>query len=269
MLTEIEPIVIKIAETKVDTAAVRKALSEHGWLSDYMEKILQQCDAGEASNASTLIETSGRLCYRSFSPGLNPNVQIIRTSSKDYLANIIEKGDGSILEHASVTFMMLNVSRVFTHELVRHRVGTAISQESMRYVRLDELAMWLPPNIPKKVRERMLAAASIAEQAYVDIQQEFDWDSMTMMEKKTATSAMRRILPDGMSTHIIWTANHRTIRHVLEMRTHQAAEIEMRYVFDKVGQIVQEAYPYIYQDFERRVDDIGIPYWSPTIRSKV
>ena len=32
-----------------------------------------------------------------------------------------------------------NVSRVFTHELVRHRAGSAFSQESLRYVRLTDI----------------------------------------------------------------------------------------------------------------------------------
>jgi hypothetical protein len=35
-------------------------------------------------------------------------------------------------------------SRVFSHEIVRHRPGTAVSQESRRYVRLDELPFWFP-----------------------------------------------------------------------------------------------------------------------------
>ena len=33
---------------------------------------------------------------------------------------------------------------MFTHELVRHRVGTSISQESLRFVRLDDLPFWFP-----------------------------------------------------------------------------------------------------------------------------
>src|SRR5271165_5797005 len=49
-----------------------------------------------------------------------------------------------MIEHVSFTFVLHNVSRVFTHEIVRHRPGTAISQESLRYVRLDELPFWFP-----------------------------------------------------------------------------------------------------------------------------
>jgi thymidylate synthase (FAD) len=53
-----------------------------------------------------------------------------------------------------------------------------------------------------------------------------------------------------MATSIIWTANHRTIRHVIAMRTAESAEAEIRYVFDKVARMMKERFPLIYQDFE-------------------
>lgn len=54
---------------------------------------------------------------------------------------------GSVIEHHVTNWIFADVSRVFTHELVRHRVGTAFSQESLRYVRLNDLGLWLPPQI--------------------------------------------------------------------------------------------------------------------------
>ena len=46
-----------------------------------------------------------------------------------------DSGHGSVFEHAYVNFIVTDCSRVFTHELVRHRVGTAFSQTSGHYVR--------------------------------------------------------------------------------------------------------------------------------------
>ncbi len=48
------------------------------------------------------------------------------------------------MEHSTVTFALCNVSRIFTHELVRHRAGTAFSQESQRFVRLDDFKLYIP-----------------------------------------------------------------------------------------------------------------------------
>ena len=57
--------------------------------------------------------------------------------------------------------------------------------------------------------------------------------------KKEVTSALRRLAPIGLSTDILWTANVRTLRHVIEMRTAPGAEEELRLVFDRVAQIMQ------------------------------
>jgi len=74
---------------------------------------LKQSRQLQPNDSEFLIELAGRSCYRSFGVGLNPNVTKVRDNPRDYLQNVLEKGDGSILEHASVTFAFLNVSRIF------------------------------------------------------------------------------------------------------------------------------------------------------------
>lgn len=53
----------------------------------------------------------------------------------------------SVLEHASYTFAIENVSRVFTGEMNRHRAGVAVSEGSMRYIRYTDMPCWLPFSI--------------------------------------------------------------------------------------------------------------------------
>jgi thymidylate synthase (FAD) len=77
--------------------------------------------------------------------------------------------------------------------------------------------------------------------------------------KKEITSALRRLAPTGLSTDIIWTANVRTLRHVIEMRTAEGAEEELRLVFDKVAQIMREEAPELFQDFTRHEDGCWVP----------
>jgi len=81
--------------------------------------------------------------------------------------------------------------------------------------------------------------------------------------KKRITSALRRIMPDGMATSIVWTANHRTIRHVIAMRTAESAEVEIRFVFDKVARMMKERFPLIYHDFEYTELDDRTRTWHP------
>ena len=242
-----EPEVYLIAETRIDEEQLKRALSSvgKGTAVDWYERTRK----ASRSDGELLTEVAGRVCYRSFGVGLNPNVTKIRENSKDYIDNTLAKGDGSIFEHASCTFAFLNVSRILTHELVRHRAGVAISQESLRYVRPTELRLWLPPDLQDKSREIKSIAENI-ERGYRDLERSFDWNSVGFDVKKRVTSALRRILPDGMATSIIWTANHRTIRHVITMRTAESAEVEIRFVFDKVARIVKEKFPLVYADFE-------------------
>ncbi len=245
-MNRIEPVVLKLAETKLDEKGMQEFAGRYG-ASDWLNRVRST----QPNDGEFLIELAGRSCYRSFGLGLNPNITKIREDSKDYLNNILEKGDGSILEHATVTFAFLNVSRVFTHEIVRHRAGTAISQESLRYVRPREIGVWLPPDLESASKEFHEAVEEIKKR-YHDLEAKFDWNSMTFEQKKRVTSALRRILPDGIATNIVWTANHRTIRWVIEMRTDPSAEVEIRKVFGQVAEICMKDYLLLYSDFTSR-----------------
>ncbi|MEK0325150.1 MAG: FAD-dependent thymidylate synthase, partial [Nitrosopumilus sp.] len=101
----------------------------------------------EPSEAECLVGLAAKRCYMSFEVGLNPNVTKIRKNWFDYLTNILASGHGSVLEHASYTFAIDGVSRVFTAEMNRHRAGVAISEGSMRYIKLNNLKYWLPTSI--------------------------------------------------------------------------------------------------------------------------
>src|SRR5437867_13106198 len=115
----------------------------------------------------------------------------------------------------------------------------------------------------------MRKAVEGSERAYRELEERVDWDSLPMDAKKRLTSALRRILPDGLATNMIWSANHRTLRWVIEMRTDPAAEVEIRTVFDRVAEICKEKWPTLYQDFERTSLPDGTGSWKAKLRSKV
>lgn len=244
------PRVFLIAETRLEFANLQSYL-QHVGAGDYQ--------LGGASDGERLIEVMGRLCYRSFKPGLNPNVTRIRADSHEYLGNILKERHGSVLEHANVTFIFADVSRVFTHELVRHRAGTAISQESLRFVRLTELGQWLPTVIREDQRamEFFVSKFEEMERWQREAAEMFGLDApgVPFSRKKTVTSALRRIAPIGLATSIGWTANLRTIRWCLEARTAPGAEEEIRLVFSEVGRLMLSAFPAIFQDFTTEIVD--------------
>ncbi|MDO8669409.1 MAG: FAD-dependent thymidylate synthase [Candidatus Buchananbacteria bacterium] len=223
------------------------------------------------SDSEKIEEIMGRLCYRSFGAGLNPNVKRVREGNRTYLQNVVAVKHGSVLEHTVVNFIFADVSRVLTHELVRHRAGTAISQESLRFVRLDDLGQWLPTVIreDEQATEIFVKTFEQLEELQLQLAEHFDLDGekMPFAQKKIITSAMRRIAPIGLSTSIGWSANMRALRHLIEMRTEPVAEEEIRLVFGQVAEICQRRYPNIFADYEIEMVE-GLP-WYRTVNRKV
>ncbi len=269
----VEPKVFKIGESRINREELERFLKHLG-ADPWLEQQPWHAAPPESVNSSeVLVEVAGRACYKSFGVGLNPNITKIRGESKEYIENVLSKGDGSIFEHPVLQWVFADVSRVFTHELVRHRAGVAISQESLRYVRPKDLRMTLVPGSELARMKNLDALARVLDDTYRAYEQFADQligKDMKFDEKKAWTSALRRMLPDGIATNIVWSANHRTLRWVLEMRTAPGAEVEMRYVFDKVGEILQRDYPTIYGDFTKKPHADGVGHqWVPGLRSKV
>jgi thymidylate synthase ThyX len=151
-----------------------------------------------------------------------------------------------------------------THELVRHRPGTAVSQESLRYVRLDELPFWFPEWAQQDAELMKRATALLGEleqfQLWMAGHFGLDDDDTKMHEKKAKTSFMRRFAPEGLATGMVWTANIRTLRHTIEARTDQGAEEEIRLVFNKIGELMREEAPALFGDYTV-TDGTWIPGW--------
>jgi thymidylate synthase (FAD) len=261
-MRSVEPKVFLIGES---------AKCEEGFKA-YLEHVGAPEWTSDAGSAVELIpEQYGRLCYRSWAPGLNPNVSKVREGNETYLAHILEVGHGSVLEHPVVNFVFADVSRVYTHELVRHRVGVAISQESMRYVRLTDLPFWFPlwaredPELMERSTSLLLAMEE--HQRWMSEHFGLDAPDANFNHKKKMTSFMRRFAPDGVATTIGWSANPRTLRFVIEKRTAPDAEEEIRLVFGKVAEIAKGRWPSLFRDYEVEMAD-GLP-WYKTKHPKV
>ena len=75
-------------------------------------------------------------------------------------------------------------------------------------------------------------------------------DEKSFAKKKKLTSRMRRLAPLGLLTNIGWSANLRSLRYIVPLRTHKSAEEEIRMVFAEVGRVCKEKYPNIFFDME-------------------
>lgn len=258
-MRRVTPKVFLVGETAIDGDGIMNYLDHVGggardwWLNK----------TAEISASELLSEFMGRLCYRSWKPGLNANVTKIREGNDVYLDNVLKVKHGSVIEHAVTNWVFADVSRVFTHELVRHRAGAAYSQESLRFVRLTDLGLWLPPEAEtdpelKAIFEenfRHLEDMQLRMAKYLCI----DDEKAQFKDKKVKTSLMRRLAPIGLATTIGASFNFRALRHILTMRTDPGAEVEIRLVMDQVASICKSRYPNLFADFARQPDGT----WKP------
>ncbi len=136
-----EPRVELVGKPVLEIDGVMRFLDEHGYtwpeLTDKLESMISLGD----DDAEWLVEFAGRNCYQSWAKeGETPKGR----SHKDHVNHLIEVGHGAAIEHATFNFIIWNVSRSLTHELVRHRIAS-YSQLSQRYVDSSNVSFIVPP----------------------------------------------------------------------------------------------------------------------------
>lgn len=209
--------------------------------------------ADDTFSATQLIpELAGRFCYRSWEKGRD---------SESYIENILESGHGSILEHVHFNFAIDGVSRGLSHELVRHRQGVGISQESQRFVDASSTRFVVPPILLDlwgttecseaedwmAEKERCIDAY-LAQQEYIRMGLEAK-GVKGFKARKMANEAARAELPNAAETRIFWTVNVRSLRHILAVRGAGAADMEIRRLALALLRAVGAATPILFKDF--------------------
>jgi len=168
-----------------------------------------------------LLERAGRVCYRS--EGRNDPAAFLRARIRD--------GHESIIEHASATFEIGGISRACSHQLVRHRLAS-YSQESQRYVSMDDPEWVLPPAIAEDPEGRAIW------DRFADQVKATYW---ALRELGVRKEDARFVLPNGAATRIIATYNFRELRHIFRVRISPHAQWEIREV---AVRMLEEVYPH-------------------------
>lgn len=184
------------------------------------------------------IERAGRVCYKS-------EACISPKSAEHLITKIIKSGHESVLEHASITFKII-CDRGVSHEIVRHRIGVAYSQESTRYNNYGsskfggELTFIKPCfwNDFDTNFELWTQACKLIEIIYLQ-----------MIKEGAKPEQARSILPNSLKTELFMTANLRAWRHFLKLRCSEAAHPQMRQVAFMILDVLKSKLPLIFEDF--------------------
>lgn len=205
-------------------------------------------------NAEDLIERACRTCYLSFHRYNPPG------STEELLKKVIQKRHHSVLEHAVATFRIKGGSRVFTHELVRHRLMSP-SQESQRYVcyadkpkrkKTKDFEFVTPPSFVGE-------GYDFADQYNKQVDQCFQLYEK-MLDAGVAPEDARYILPNATTSEIVISSNFRELRHFFWVRTNARAHWEIRGIAIEMLKIMKKEAPIVFWDFtidEKNMTAVG------------
>jgi thymidylate synthase (FAD) len=223
----------------------------------YFDAKLEKARAVMVYPAEKIVENAGRVCYLSFA---NPATKTTET----YVKNLIQHGHESVLEHVAWTLILTGVSRAFSHQLVRHRVGFAYSQLSQQYVDHRSIRFVIPaeilsdPTLLPRWQEVVLAQrAQYAD--LMDTLSQLPSNYSAREQTRSRRSAARSILPNCIEAIIAVTANARAWRHFLTVRGSIVGDIEMRRVSAEILTTLKKDAPNLFFDFELGTFDDGWP----------
>lgn len=164
-----------------------------------------------------VVAMSARLCYSPVGAEQlaekMPDDQVARLVQK-----IVEMGHNSTLEHVSFTFAVEGVSRVLTHQLVRHRIAS-YSQQSQRYVSEHDFEYILPPSV---------AANPEAKEKFIQLMKNIKDTYNELVDLGVHKEDARYCLANATETKIVITMNARALLHFFELRCCTRAQWEIR-----------------------------------------
>lgn len=164
-----------------------------------------------------VVAMSARLCYSAVGAE-----QLVEKMSDEQVGNLVQKivdmEHNSTLEHVSFTFAIEGVSRVLTHQLVRHRIAS-YSQQSQRYVSEHDFEYILPPSV---------AANAAAKEKFAELMDTIRCTYDELVALGVHKEDARYCLANATESKIVVTMNARSLLHFFQLRCCTRAQWEIR-----------------------------------------
>lgn len=223
-------------------------------------------------NPEVNIATAAKLCYsKSGIAGIQEH--LTEEKATDFLDMLMDIGHASPIEHSQFTFGIEGISRVLTHQLVRHRIGTSYSQQSQRYVELKQFQYIIPPSIEKDEESRKLfeETMDVLQKSYHELTERIllgllseKWGHIPSdkrigvaeaedkryveKQKKIAIEDARYVFPNACETKIIVSMNARALIHFFEHRCCYRAQWEIRDLAWEMLELVSKVAPTLFKN---------------------
>ena len=208
-----------------------------------------------------VISMAAKLCYSSVGvEGIEEN--LTEESVDKFLNMLINIGHESPLEHVSFTFAVEGISRACSHQIVRHRIAS-YSQQSQRYVKLDQFEYIIPQEINEieEARELFIDSMKKDQEVYdklVDILFEKHYNNLIKYGKnekeakrqaeKKAIEDARYVFPNACETKMVLTMNTRSLYNFLDHRCCERAQWEIRELAIEMLRQLKEVAPILFKN---------------------
>jgi len=184
-----------------------------------------------------LVAIAARLCY---SPvGVEDlDEQLDIEAARKLVKFVIKSGHLSTTEHVYFTFGIEGISRVLSHQLVRHRIAS-FNQQSQRYVKFKENYEYIVPDLIRQNKE--------INKKYKGFISEIHKFYEEMIDNGIDAEDARYILPNASETKMIMTMNARELLHFFTVRCCNRAQAEIRELATLMLKDVKKVAPVIFE----------------------
>lgn len=208
-----------------------------------------------------IVAAAAKLCYSRV--GVEDIMDNLNDEGINKFINMLsDLGHESPIEHVSFTFAVEGVSRALTHQLVRHRIAS-YSQQSQRYVKLEQFQYIIPENIKDvpEAREIYIRAMEEDQKTYNTlvelltkkhikrlIDEGYDEAKARKMAEKMSIEDGRYVFPNACETKIVFTMNARSLMNFFKHRCCNRAQWEIRHMANEMLREVKEVAPALFKN---------------------
>ncbi|KMT22422.1 FAD-dependent thymidylate synthase [Clostridium cylindrosporum] len=207
-----------------------------------------------------IIAASAKLCYSSTSVD-NILDGLTEEKTNEFIEMLMSLSHESPIEHVSFTFAVEGVSRSLTHQLVRHRIAS-YSQQSQRYVRLNQFDYIIPPEIESidEAKDIYIKSMEDSQRSYDNlveilfdkhfnglIKEGTSEESARKIAEKKSIEDARYVFPNACETKIVLTMNARTLFNFFRHRCCSRAQWEIRNLADEMLKEVKSIAPTLFK----------------------
>jgi thymidylate synthase (FAD) len=174
---------------------------------------------------------------------------------KELVRQIVTPGHESPLEHAKFTFAIEGLSRVLTHQLVRHRIAS-YSQQSQRYVKESDFDYVIPPSVEEDedMKRMYIETMKKIQETYKSLLNRFEQKGR---QGEIVNQDARFVLPQAAETKIVVTMNCRELLHFFKERCCSRAQWEIRALAEEMLKFCKQRLPSVFDRAEAKCVGLG------------